>query len=99
MLCPPTTFENGVRDCIYAAPDATCVARVCYHNDEAQSSVQGFHTITLAGRSYRLRVDVGAEETITLEPPPGYTVWPADDAVQSIRDGTSALFCVVGGMM
>lgn len=86
-------------DTITLAPHPQYAAQVCYYNHEAQASSQGAFNLqlneTMKVTGY---VEVGDGELVTVTPPAGYSVWPADTQTQLIPDGSIAIFIIVGGL-
>jgi hypothetical protein len=88
----------GDRDTLTLAPHETYAAQVCYLNSPSQLSLHGLHEITMGELTVTVGVEVGYAETITVRPPPGYWVWPVEDATQMIHDGEAAVFFIVAGI-
>ena len=92
--------QRGASDMIVLAPHGSAAAQVCYYNHEVGASVFVSQTLTLDGFPVRVTVDWtdGQEERVTVEPPVGYYVWPADDATVDLPDGMSVTVLILGGV-
>jgi len=88
-------FAGG--DAIVLAPTGRGAAIVCYWNGN-QVSRHGDYTLDLDGLTVRFAVDVGADEVLTISPPPGFMVFPADDAEMNVKDGEAATALIVMGV-
>jgi len=79
------------------APTGRGAAIVCYWNGH-QVSRHGDYTLDMDGMTVRFFVDVGAEERLTIMPPPGFMVFPAEDAELTVQDGEAATALIVMGV-
>jgi len=97
VLMPNTGRQHS--DTIVLAPHDKAAAQVCYHNHEAGASVFATATLVLDGLPVIVTVDWtdGPDERVTVEPPAGFYVWPADDAVQDLADGEATTVLILGG--
>jgi hypothetical protein len=94
---PGAVSAYAGRDLIVLAPVGNAAAEVCYWNGP-QVSRHGDYTLDLDGLTVRFAVDVGAEETLEIVPPPGFMVFPADDAEMAVQDGEAATALIVMGV-
>jgi len=88
-------FAGG--DAIVLAPTNQGAAIVCYWNGH-QVSRHGDYTLDMGGLVVGFFVDVGDEEKLTISPPPGFMVFPADDAELVVQDGEAATALIVMGV-
>jgi len=89
------TFAGG--DAIVLAPTGRGAAIVCYWNGH-QVSRHGDYTLDMGGLVVRFFVDVDDTETLFISPPPGFMVFPADDAELTVQDGEAATALIVMGV-
>ena len=83
------------------SPQPQYAANVCYYNSFMLSSASVTRELILPGTQFSVTVEliVGQEsETIRVTPPPGYIVFPAEDAEQLVPDGEQVTIQIMGAM-
>lgn len=77
--------------------------RLCYHNHERHVSNTETHTLIINGFSVVVSIVVsGGEnsgERMTITPPEGWMVFPADYADASVSDGSALTVLLFSGLM
>jgi len=104
-MCAETLAVPGVvstragGDVLALASVAPAVLHLCYANNAAVNSRAGEYVLTLEGATVRATIHVRRDaERIEVQAPPGWHVWPADDAAQGVDDGAETVVVIVGGM-
>lgn len=82
---------------IVLAPHGNAAAEFCYHNGN-QVSRHGDWLLALDGLRVEVFLDVGDAETVTVTPPPGFMVFPADAAEAEVQDGASVTALIIMGV-
>jgi hypothetical protein len=88
-------------DQLVLAPHPTASAQLCYHNAAEQQSGHGYWRIAMGGMvvtGYLTVVAAGEPETLTVNPPTGHWIWPADAAISVVPDGGTVTMLVMRGM-
>ena len=100
VLALPGAVERQIQwsdDLLALAPAGSGRMLLCYWNAETHTSQPGPYEITLNGATVAVSVEVGDRETISVTPPDGWFVWPADDAERELADGAEVVIELIGG--
>lgn len=84
-------------DLIVLAPHDNAAAELCYHNGN-QVSRHGDWPLRMGELRVDVFLDVGDAETVTISPPPGFMVFPADAAESEVQDGDSVTALIIMGV-
>ena len=96
--CPPAPASIPFGgDTITLAERGVSTYVLCYSNNIAQASDHGAWSISLGDLVVTGSVLVGVAETITVHPPEGYAVFPADP--QEVMDGARVEIVLYQGVM
>lgn len=85
-------------DRIILAPHDTARAQLCYENHAAKASKQGGWAASLGDFTVSGRLEVSGRETLTVKPPEGYMVFPADAAMSQVEDGRAVVMLIFSGV-
>jgi hypothetical protein len=86
-------------DRIVLAPHPRARAQLCYENNAAKASHPEAWRVALGDFVVAGRIAVADAETITIEPPIGFMVFPADNAEADVVDGEALTVLIFSGLI
>ena len=90
-----TQWAGG--DMLVLAPHPSAAAKFCYWNGN-QVSRHGDWPLSIDGLRVEVFVNVGDAEVVTVSPPPGFMVFPADAAQSEVQDNGSVTALIIMGV-
>lgn len=84
-------------DYVVLAPTGPSELTLCYYNGE---SVRPYHELEVNGIKVKVSLDIDGDgpETITVTPPDGWAVYPADDETKPVADGEEITVKIISGI-